>query len=126
MPRAQHLARGKQHRKAPASSVYWVFVLGSYSSPDLKPTRSPKPGGWLGLGRTARVGRGCGPGVGRPRPPVTCRARPPRLSPCRGEGRDRRGSRAHGGGGAPANAYLHMRRLDIYNFSTASSKLLMS
>lgn len=30
------------------------------------------------------------------------------------------------GGGASANAYLHMLRLDIYNFSSASSKLLMS
>lgn len=31
-----------------------------------------------------------------------------------------------GGGGASADAYLHMRRLVIYNFSSASSKLLMS
>lgn len=42
-----------------------------------------------------------------------------------------RGGRGRGRllGSAPvasASAYLHMRRLDIYNFSSASSKLLMS
>lgn len=70
-PLPQHLARGKQRRKAPVSSVHWVFRLGSYSARifKLSPAGAPDPaGGRSVLQRNASAGRGSGPERGGPAP----------------------------------------------------------